>query len=245
MTTLDGKHVLITGAASGIGRALATVAARAGAVLVLIDVDGPALAMLAEDLDATAAVMDVSDPGAWAALHTPATGWDFVALNAGVTTARPDEPPTASALVGLPIDRYRRVVGVNVDGVYFGLQATLPGIDGDGCVVATASVAGVVGHRLDPIYSMSKHAVVGLIRSTAGQMQMAGRSVRVCAICPGATATPLLPDYAARVPAMDASAIAAEIIDLWTAGANGEIRVKVSADLPAQQVSEPQINGWG
>lgn len=247
MSELRDKDVLITGAASGIGRALAGAAADAGARVTLVDVDADALTELARDLGVEAVTMSVADEGAWKSLATPDGGWDYVALNAGVMSAPRDAPAEASDFLRITDAQYRRIVGVNLDGVALGLRATLPGLAETGAIVATASVAGLMGFGADPAYSMTKHAVVGLVRSLAAQLTIQERPQRICAICPGGVQTNIVPDFMAGTMdgvMMDPAVIAAEIVSLWISGENGEIRAKVLADQPAERIHEPTVAGF-
>ena len=248
MSALRDKNVLITGAASGIGRALASAALEAGARATLVDIDEGALAEVAAGSDATLVAMSVADGDAWKKLAEPEGGWDFVALNAGVMSAPRDAPAEASDFMVITDDQYRRIVGVNLDGVAFGLRTTLPRLADTGAIVATASVAGLLGFAADPAYSMTKHGVIGLVRSVAAQLAMQGRPQRVCAICPGGVQTNIVPDFMAGTmddaAMMDPAVIAAEIVDLWTSGENGEVRAKVLADRPAERIGEPRVGGF-
>ncbi|MCR9092863.1 MAG: SDR family oxidoreductase [bacterium] len=248
MSALREKNVLITGAASGIGRALASAALEAGARATLVDIDERALAEVAAGTDATRVAMSVADGDAWKTLVVPDDGWDFVALNAGVMSAPRDAPAEASDFMAITDDQYRRIVGVNLDGVAFGLRTTLPRLAETGAIVATASVAGLLGFAADPAYSMTKHGVIGLVRSVSAQLAMQGRPQRVCAICPGGVQTNIVPDFMAGTmddaAMMDPAVIAAEIVDLWTSGENGEVRAKVLADRPAERIGEPRVGGF-
>jgi NAD(P)-dependent dehydrogenase (short-subunit alcohol dehydrogenase family) len=82
---------------------------------------------------------------------------------------------------------YRRVVGTNVDGVVFGIRRLAPLMRPGGAIVATASLAGLVPVPSDPVYSLTKHAVVGFVRSTALRYE----HVRINAVCPGLVDTPM------------------------------------------------------
>lgn len=241
---LVDRNVLITGAAGGIGRALADVAIRAGANVTLTDLDLGPLAAYGDSARARTAVLNVADEAAWKTLPVPEDGWDFVALNAGVMSAPPEASPEESDILALPPERYRRIVDVNVHGTVFGMRSTLPALSKTGAIVATASAAGLVGYGLDPLYSMTKHAVVGLVRAIASQLEMKSKSQRVCAICPGGVQTAIVPTYARAIPMMDPRVIAEEIADLWIAGENGEIRARTQTDLPAQRIDEPKLEGW-
>ena len=244
MSDLQSAQVLITGAASGIGRALAERSIEAGANVVLVDVDGAALDALASGGRAKAVTMSVADVEAWKALEVPEGGWDYVALNAGVMSAPPDAPAEASDFLAISEDQYRRIFGVNLDGVGFGVRATLPRLKESGAIVATASIAGLMGFGADVAYSTTKHAVVGLVRAMASQLEMQGRPQRICAICPGGVQTAIVPDFMEQVAEMmDPGVIADEILDLWASGTNGEIRAKILADAPAQSVAPPVVPG--
>jgi NAD(P)-dependent dehydrogenase (short-subunit alcohol dehydrogenase family) len=150
---------VVTGAAGGIGSALAARLAREGAIVRALDlVTG----------------FDVSDPDAWADVE-PA---DLVALNAGVV-ARGD---------GSLAD-YRRILGVNVDGVVFGVRALAPRMRPGSALVVTASLAGLVPVPSDPLYALTKHAIVGYARSVAPELREHG--VRINLVCPGIVRTPM------------------------------------------------------
>ena len=132
--------------------------------------------------------MDVSRGADWDSVLDTVRGLggvDVVHLNAGVTTGQED-------LTLLEDDAYRRIMGVNIDGVVFGVRALLPEIEarGGGAIVVTASLAGLIAFPADPMYTMTKHAVVGLVRSLAPRL--ADRGVRINAICPGLVDTPLI-----------------------------------------------------
>ena len=92
---------------------------------------------------------------------------------------------------------YRRAVGANVDGVVFGIRALVPALSdrGGGAIVATASLAGLIGFSPDPIYCLTKHAVVGLVRSLVPQL--AERRITINAVCPSIVDTPMVGDMRA------------------------------------------------
>ncbi|GAA0991530.1 SDR family oxidoreductase [Acrocarpospora macrocephala] len=184
---------LITGGANGIGAAVARRLAADGAKIVLADVDDAAGQELAADIGALYVRCDVSaladNEAAVAAALSTYGGLDLAFLNAGVTSG-----------CGLGEDfdlaKYRRAMGVNLDGVVFGVHAALPALTASGgTIVATASMAGIVGVEADPIYAANKHAVVGLVRSLAGQLAPAG--VRVQALCPSFADTAIIGEHRA------------------------------------------------
>jgi NAD(P)-dependent dehydrogenase (short-subunit alcohol dehydrogenase family) len=157
---------LVTGGASGIGAAIvARLRAEEYEVESLDVVDG----------------FDVSDPEAWEAVGAV----DLACLNAGVITGEAD-------LEQLTVEQYRRAVAVNVDGVVLGTRRLAHVLEPGSVIVATASLAGLVGVPDDPVYALTKHAVVGFVRSVAPQL--AERGIRIQAICPGWADTPLTDD---------------------------------------------------
>ncbi|TJY59539.1 glucose 1-dehydrogenase [Sinimarinibacterium sp. CAU 1509] len=191
---MTDKVVLVTGAAMGIGAAIARAAAKEGAALVLGDVAASELEKTAGELMQSGArvawaVCDVrsqSDVDALVALATDRFGApDVVYANAGV------EGP-----LGSPADcteeAFLRVIDINLNGIFRTIKAVLPSMTerGSGSIVATASVAGLVGAAGLPAYVASKHGVVGLVRSTA--ITVAKTGVRVNALCPGMVETALL-----------------------------------------------------
>ncbi|MFG1700535.1 SDR family oxidoreductase [Nonomuraea sp. NPDC049309] len=179
---------LITGAASGIGAAVARRLASGGVRCVLVDVDAEGVERVAKEVDGAWLAADVSQEEASreaVALAERRYGrLDLVHLNAGIT-GRVDFTDFDAA-------RYRKVVGVNVDGVAFGVAASVPLLQrsGGGAIVATASLAGLVGYSADPVYTMTKHAVVGLVRALAEPLS--AQNIRIAAVCPGFTDTPLV-----------------------------------------------------
>ncbi|RVX44005.1 NADP-dependent 3-hydroxy acid dehydrogenase YdfG [Nonomuraea polychroma] len=179
---------LITGAASGIGAATARRLSAGGVRCVLVDLDGAGVERLAKELDGTWLAADVSREEASleaVALAEQRFGrLDLVHLNAGIS-GRVD-------VTAFDVERYRQVMGVNVDGVVFGVRAAVPLLlrSGGGAIVVTSSLAGLVGYVGDPIYTMTKHAVVGLVRALAEPL--AAQNIRISAVCPGFTDTPLV-----------------------------------------------------
>ena len=157
---------LVTGGESGIG----------AAIVARLRADGYEV----ESLDIVNG-FDVTEPEAWEAVGAV----DLACLNAGVITGEAD-------LGRLTVDQYRRALGVNVDGVVLGARRLARVLEPGSVIVATASLAGLVGVPDDPIYALTKHAVVGFVRSVAPQL--AERGIRIQAICPGWADTPLTDD---------------------------------------------------
>ena len=155
---------LVTGAAGGIGRAIVERLEREGAEVLELDL---------------LTGFDVSDPTAWQSVDRV----ELACLNAGITTS------TAS-ITELTADEYRRVVAVNVDGVVFGVRRLARELEEGDVIVVTASLAGLTGVENDPIYALTKHAVIGFVRSIAPQL--GERGIRINAICPGFADTPMV-----------------------------------------------------
>jgi NAD(P)-dependent dehydrogenase (short-subunit alcohol dehydrogenase family) len=181
---LHGRTALVTGGASGIGLATARTLVGLGVHTIVMDVEPPP-----PDLDAVFAAADVRRPEEWdRVLAGPVAargGLDLALLNAGV------QSPTGD-LDALSDDDYRRVVGVNLDGVVLGARAVARAMDarGGGAIVMTASLAGLVAYAPDPLYAATKHGVVGFARAVAPQL--AARGITVNVVCPGLTDTAFL-----------------------------------------------------
>lgn len=223
--TLEGRVALVTGGASGIGRAAARRLAAAGASIVLADLDDERGREVAEGLGGQFVRADVGDPDAWpeviAAAEDRFGGLDVAFLNAGVTTG-------ASLLSEVTDDAYRRIMRVNVDAVLFGARAVAPLLKrrGGGAIVATASLAGLIAYSPDPVYAATKHAVVGLVRALAPQLE--ADHITVNAICPGLVDTPLLGEQAkalvqsAGFPLIDPEAIAKAVYERVVGAETGQ-----------------------
>lgn len=193
------KVVAITGAANGVGAAVAERMANDGARVVALDVDDERGEALVSSLGERHMFkhLDVSDASAWAsvldAIVDETGGLDVLHLNAGVML-RPNGVPTFDDwLEWLREDSYRRIMGVNVDGVVFGLMAAVPRMErlGGGAIVVTSSLAGVTPLPIDPIYAMTKHALVGLVRSA--DMSLGSKGIRLNAVLPGGIDTAIVP----------------------------------------------------
>ncbi|WP_061289446.1 SDR family oxidoreductase [Herbidospora cretacea] len=174
------RIALVTGGSSGIGAGVARRLRESGTTVVVADVAEPAdvhcdVSRLEDNLRAVDHVMDRHGR------------LDLVFLNAGVASGCGVGDDFDPAL-------YRRAMGVNLDGVVFGVHAALPALkaSGGGTIVATASMAGIVGIPVDPIYAANKHAVVGLVRSLGVSLEP--DNIRVQALCPSFADTAILGD---------------------------------------------------
>jgi NAD(P)-dependent dehydrogenase (short-subunit alcohol dehydrogenase family) len=175
---------VVTGAAAGIGRAIAQALADAGHALALIDVDD-AGAVAGED--GLAFVGDVADPAAVTAFAAAVDARfgrvDVLVNNAGISSIGPAED--------LALDVWRRVLEVNLTGPFALAQAFgRPMLQaGSGSIVNVASIAGLRGVSDRAAYNASKHGLIGLTRTLAAEW--GGRGVRVNAVCPGWVKTPM------------------------------------------------------
>jgi NAD(P)-dependent dehydrogenase (short-subunit alcohol dehydrogenase family) len=221
---LDGKVALVTGGAGGLGAATCDALAAAGAQVVVADVDAGRGEAVAERVGGHFVRTDVSDLDANLAAVATAVdrcgGLDLVHLNAGVASFCSLGEDFDPAL-------YRRAMGVNLDGVVFGVHAALPALKarGGGAIVATASLAGLTGVPLDPIYASNKHGVVGLTRSLGPALGADG--IRINAVCPGfaesAIVDPireLLAEQGFKI--IPAAAVAAAVMRLFEGDMTGE-----------------------
>ena len=233
MGLLEGKVALVTGGASGIGRASAERLHDEGAQVVIADFDAGAGSAVAKELGIDFTELDVGDASAWAETVNGVTsrhgGLDIAYLNAGI----PTYPATEEGIIEVDVatfsdEAYRRILGVNVDGVAFGVRAVVPALEarGGGAIVATASAAGLMGWAPDPIYTLTKHAVVGFVRALASQLS--ARNITINAICPGGVNTPILGPSSGDqlkqrgVRLMDPSQIADALVRVITSGKTGE-----------------------
>jgi NAD(P)-dependent dehydrogenase (short-subunit alcohol dehydrogenase family) len=219
--------------------------AAAGARPVLFDVDEPAGRALAAELGARFFRCNVASRDDWSRAVTgcvDAVGIpDYAHLNAGIMSVPANQP--FLAIEDLPLEDYRRIVGVNVDGVVFGLQTLLPLMrERGGAICVTASLAGLVPLPFDPMYAATKHALIGLVRSIAAAS--ADARFRINAICPGGVDTAIVP-VALRSQGMEMMSpvsLAREVLDLLEHGESGEIRLRQSEDAPAIAVPPPRFS---
>lgn len=186
---LKGRVALVTGGGSGIGRSTAQRLAAAGMRVCVLDIDADAAEAVATPLDGLPLACDVSDPEqvnrAFDSCCQVLGSVDLTFLNAGVTIR------WSGDIGDLDLTDYRKSVGVNVDGVVFGavaaVRAMRAGGAGEGAIVATASLAGILPWHPDPIYSLGKHGVVGFMRAIAPNLAPEGIALHT--ICPGITET--------------------------------------------------------
>lgn len=189
---LDGCHALITGGASGIGKATAQELARAGAIVWIADIDVPAAEALAAVLPASRALhLDVTSPDSIAAATSQIPRLDILVNNAGIGHV--------GSIEATAPDDFDRLLNVNVRAVYLVTRGFLPqllaaqAITGrSGCIINIASVAGQVGIKQRFAYCTTKGAVIAMTRQLAVEYP---KSLRVNAVCPGTVETPFVEGY--------------------------------------------------
>lgn len=230
--TVKDKVVIVTGASSGIGRSVAMACSRLGAQVAMLDIDEAGRG-IADEIGALFIQADVSNRDQWrdnvAQVESQFGRPDHVHLNAGIMLAAQGAPDDAYAFGALNLESYRKIMGVNVDGVVFGIQACVAAMTEGSSIVVTASLAGVVPYEYDPVYAMTKHAVVGLVRSLGGELGQ--RGIRINALCPGGIDTTIIPSSMydpARL--MSPDNVAEEVLDLFATETTGAAWAKVSND---------------
>jgi NAD(P)-dependent dehydrogenase (short-subunit alcohol dehydrogenase family) len=187
----DGRTAIVTGAGSGIGAAIARELAASGATVVVADLDAGHARAVAEEIGGTAFAQacDVTDPAAVERMVAVAVersgGLHLLVNNAGISG--PLEPTGA-----YPLDGWKRVIDVNLNGVFYGHRYAIPAMEksGGGAIVNISSILGSVGFAHAAAYTAAKHGVVGLTKVAA--MEYSARGIRVNAIGPAFIDTPLL-----------------------------------------------------
>ena len=189
----EGKVAVVTGGASGIGRATALRLAEDGAAVCVADLQEEKAAEVAAEIEsaggrALVVVADVSQEADNARI-VEATKAKFGALHYGFLNAGIGR---RGSIVGGDVAEWDKVVAVNLRSVFLGLRAMAPAVIevGGGAFVATASVAGLRATAGMPAYYATKHAVVGLVKAAAAEL--APHKIRVNAVCPGVIDTPIL-----------------------------------------------------
>jgi NAD(P)-dependent dehydrogenase (short-subunit alcohol dehydrogenase family) len=190
----EGKVVLITGGASGIGRATGEKMARQGADVVVVDFNGDGAEEVAAGIRAAGGKAvsfqaDVTDPKAMEAAVAFAEK-EFGALHLAFNNAGIGGP--VGYLADIDIEGFRKVIEVNLNAVFYGMHAEIPAIlrAGGGAIVNTSSIYGLVGTATSVGYTAAKHGVTGL--SKAAALGYADKGIRINSIHPGCIDTPIL-----------------------------------------------------
>ena len=182
---LGGRRALVTGGASGIGAAIAVRLAAEGAEVVIGDIDAGGAKTQAEAIGATGVRLDVTDPASAQSVVDDAGPFDVLVNNAGIDHA-------GHFFGDVAPEQWRRILAVNLEGVFACTQAALPAMQqaGWGRIVNLASEAGRMGAKADAVYAATKGAVIAFTKSIA--MENARYGITVNAVAPGPIDTPLL-----------------------------------------------------
>jgi NAD(P)-dependent dehydrogenase (short-subunit alcohol dehydrogenase family) len=207
----ENQVAVVTGGAKGIGGAVAKRLAENGASVVVADIEDEIGKNHAESIGATYFHCDVSDVKANTDLMEFAvdtySGLDIVHLNAGIASG-------VTFGAENTIEAYRKITSINLDGVVYGMNAAITKMQqlNGGRIVATASIAGLMGLSLDPFYTITKHGVVGLVRAV-GPNYISGKKIEINAICPSFVDTDIIAMakeflVQAKFPILDVSDVA-------------------------------------
>lgn len=194
---LNGKLAIVTAAASGMGRAGVERFVREGARVAAIDISAEALARLVADFGADKVVPIVADLSTEAGCKQSIDEAVAALGGADILWAHAGMPGPAS-VENLDIAAYDKAIALNVTSAVLGAGQVAPHMRarGGGSIIFTASISGLVGSMMSPIYSAAKWGVVGLTKSLA--LAFAGDGIRVNVVCPGLADTPMKAGFTGR-----------------------------------------------
>jgi 3alpha(or 20beta)-hydroxysteroid dehydrogenase len=221
----SGQVALVTGAAGGIGRAVALALGQVGAKVLLVDIAkeaGLQTQSLIENIGGEAKFVqaDVSDPEqVQNYVNTAIQTWGRIDIFMNNAAWQGE----IHSLVDYPLDVFEKVMNINVRGVFLGLKYVLPIMiqQGKGAVVNTASLGSFVATRKLGPYTASKHAVMGLTKTAA--IEVARKGIRVNAVCPGPVDTEMLRDIEAS----------------QATGSAEQLRAQRTASIPDGRYADP------
>jgi len=239
--SVEGKIAVVSGGASGIGATISRILADRGARVARLDIKPPEDGSFGEMFVECDVTNEASWANAVAKIREQMGEISILFLNAGVMSRPPEASLADDPLMLAGSDAYHRVFNVNVNGPVYGLKAAIESLRlaGDARVVATASTQGLAGLGIDPYYSMSKHAVVGFVRSFAEVLEPQG--IKIHAICPGGVKTAIVPHDMGELAQsfMRPETLAEAAIALLDLDSNGEIWVKDQEDIPMWKAEQP------
>lgn len=212
---LDGKHALVTGGASGIGEATCKELARAGATVIVADLNLEKAKALASSLpNATAVLMDVTKRESIEAVASQLKQLDILVNNAGIAHV--------GDITHVEPEDFDRLMEVNVKSVYLVTRAMLPLLlKNKGSIVNIGSVAGMVGIKQRFAYCVTKGAVLSMTRQLAVEYP---KELRVNCICPGTVQTPFVEGY----------------LDKYHANEKEKVRAELNARQPVGRLGKPE-----
>lgn len=192
MTNLSGKHAVVTGGNRGIGAVIAEMLIEQGASVTIMGRNPETLKAKADAIGAQGFVCDVSQPeSVEKAFAEISQDISILINNAGIAESAPFHRTD--------LDMWNRIININLTGTYLCTQQVISGMleRKQGCIINMASIAGLSGVAYATAYAASKHAVVGLTKSLA--LEVDSKGITVNAVCPGYTDTDMVSDSVARV----------------------------------------------